>query len=378
MSYLILEHLRKSFGQTVALHDLDLVIEKGEFVSFLGPSGCGKTTTLRIVAGFERPDAGRVLVDMQDMTRVPPERRGMGMVFQAYGLFPNMTAAENVAFGLRVAKRPGAVIAARVAEMLDLIGMPDVRDRYPHQLSGGQQQRVALARAIAIEPRVLLLDEPLSALDAVVRTSLRAEIRTIQQRTAITAIYVTHDQEEALTISDRIVVLNRGRIEQIGTPREIYECPATPFVAGFIGTANRFEGRVLSETEGIVGIGDRWLKVALDGSLEGRQDVVVVVRPERIALHPVDAPLETTAENILEGVVRSVTYLGPIDRVQVDVAGQPIVATLPAAPGRAVVPGRAVAPGVAVRVVFDAASCHVIAPGSTEFVPGEFQAAGGG
>ena len=372
MSYLILEHLRKSFGQTVALHDLDLVIEKGEFVSFLGPSGCGKTTTLRIVAGFERADAGQVFVDTQDMTRVPPERRGMGMVFQAYGLFPNMTAAQNVAFGLRVAKRPSAMIAARVAEMLDLIGMPDVGDRYPHQLSGGQQQRVALARAIAIEPRVLLLDEPLSALDAVVRTSLRAEIRTIQQRTGITAIYVTHDQEEALTISDRIVVLNRGRIEQIGTPREIYECPATPFVAGFIGTANRFEGRVLSKAEGIVGIGDRWLKVALDGSLEGRQDVVVVVRPERIALHPVDAPLETTAENILEGVVRSVTYLGPIDRVQVDVAGQPIVATLPAARGRAV------APGVAVRVVFDAASCHVIAPGRTEVAPGESQAAGGG
>ena len=365
MPYLSLEHLHKSFGPTVALHDMDLVIEKGEFVSFLGPSGCGKTTTLRIIAGFERADAGRVSVEMQDMTNVPPEGRGMGMVFQAYGLFPNMTAAQNIGFGLRVAKRPRAQIDARVAEMLDLIGMPDVGGRYPHQLSGGQQQRVALARAIAIEPRVLLLDEPLSALDAVVRTSLRAEIRAIQQRTGITAIYVTHDQEEALSISDRIVVLDRGRIEQIGTPREIYERPATPFVAAFIGTANRFEGRVLSEAEGLVEMGDRQLKVARDGSLTGRRDVVIVVRPERISLHRLDLPgATTTTTNVFEGVVRSLTYLGPIDRVQVDVAGQPVVVTLPAAAGRTL------APGVAVQVLFDSASCHVIASGGTEFGPG--------
>ena len=364
MPYLSLEHLHKSFGPTVALHDMDLVIEKGEFVSFLGPSGCGKTTTLRIIAGFERADAGRVAVDTQDMTRVPPEGRGMGMVFQAYGLFPNMTVAQNVGFGLRVAKRPRAQIDARVAEMLELIGMPGVGGRYPNQLSGGQQQRVALARAIAIEPRVLLLDEPLSALDAVVRTSLRAEIRAIQQRTGITAVYVTHDQEEALSISDRIVVLDHGRIEQIGTPREIYERPATPFVAAFIGTANRFEGRVLSEAEGLVGIGDRRLKVALDGSLAGRRDVVVVVRPERISLRRLDIPQAATAANVFEGVVRSLTYLGPIDRVQVDVAGQPIVVTLPAAASRGL------APGVAVQVLFDAASCHVIAAGDMEFGPG--------
>lgn len=352
---------------------MDLVIEKGELVSFLGPSGCGKTTTLRIVAGFERADAGRVTVETQDMTPVPPERRGMGMVFQAYGLFPNMTAAQNVAFGLRVQGRPGPEIDARVAEMLDLIGMPDVGGRYPHQLSGGQQQRVALARAIAIEPRVLLLDEPLSALDAVVRAGLRDEIRAIQKRTGITAIYVTHDQEEALTISDRIVVLDRGRIEQIGTPREIYERPATPFVAGFIGTANRFEGLVLSEAEGLVAIGDRQLRVAPEGSLAGRREVVVVVRPEKIALHPADAPSGATAENVFEGVVRSLTYLGPIDRVQVDVAGQLVVATLPASIGRTL------APGVAVRVAFDAASCHVVASGGNESpLPGGPVAATGG
>jgi putative spermidine/putrescine transport system ATP-binding protein len=362
--YLTLEHLRKSFGPTVALHDMDLVIEKGEFVSFLGPSGCGKTTTLRIIAGFEHADAGRVVVETQDMTHVPPERRGMGMVFQAYGLFPNMTVAQNIGFGLRVAKRPRAEIDARVREMLDLIGMPSVGARYPHQLSGGQQQRVALARAVAIEPRVLLLDEPLSALDAVVRTSLRAEIRAIQQRTGITAIYVTHDQEEALSISDRIVVLDRGRIEQIGTPREIYERPATPFVAAFIGTANRFEGQVLSEAEGLVGIGDRRLMVAPDGSLTGRRNVVVVVRPERISLNRLDLPRRaTTTTNVFEGVVRSLTYLGPIDRVQVDVAGQPVIATLPAAESRVL------APGVAVQVHFDAASCHVIAPSGAELGP---------
>jgi putative spermidine/putrescine transport system ATP-binding protein len=372
MSYLTLEHLRKSFGSTVALHDIDLVIEKGEFVSLLGPSGCGKTTTLRIIAGFERADTGRVTVETKDMTRVPPERRGMGMVFQAYGLFPNMTAAQNIAFGLRVQKRRAAEIRARVAEMLDLIGLPQAGGRYPHQLSGGQQQRVALARAIAIEPRVLLLDEPLSALDAVVRTGLRAEIRTIQQRTGITAVYVTHDQEEALTISDRIVVLDRGRIEQIGTPREIYERPATRFVAGFIGTANRFECEVISAAEGLVGMGDRRLKVLPGGSLAARQNVVVVVRPERIALHPVDAPRGTTAENVFEGVVQSLTYLGPIDRVQVDVAGQLVVATLPASSGRTL------APGVAVRVAFDAASCHVIARGDESLVPGTPATMGGG
>ena len=350
---------------------MDLVIEEGEFVSFLGPSGCGKTTTLRIVAGFERADAGRVIVDSQEMTRVRPERRGMGMVFQAYGLFPNRTAAQNVGFGLRVAKRSAAEIDARVAAMLDLIGLPDVGGRYPHQLSGGQQQRVALARAIAIEPRVLLLDEPLSALDAVVRASLRAEIRVIQKRTGITAIYVTHDQEEALTISDRIVVLDHGRIEQIGTPREIYERPATPFVAGFIGTTNRFEGRVLSVADSMVDVGDRRLKVAANRSLAGLEDVVVIVRPERIALEPVDAHLDRTAENVFDGVVREITYLGPIDRVQVDMAGQPVVATRPAGTGRGL------APGVAVRVVFHAASCHVVARAALNGGPGDSRATGG-
>ena len=217
-----LKQLHRRFGDVVALAGIDLEIPSGEFVSFLGPSGCGKTTALRLIAGFDRPTSGRILVDGKDITGVPPNRRDIGMVFQAYSLFPNMTAVRNVEFGLRVRKEGRGVRRGRARELLELVGLDQAADRYPHQLSGGMQQRVALARALAIEPRLLLLDEPLSALDAKVRVQLREEIRRIQTRLGITTIYVTHDQEEALSISDRVAVLSHGQIEQIGSPGEIY------------------------------------------------------------------------------------------------------------------------------------------------------------
>ena len=245
MATVELQQLRRLFGDVAALDGIDVSISSGEFLSLLGPSGCGKTTALRLIAGFDRPTSGRVLVGGSDVTGVPPNKRGMGMVFQAYSLFPNMTAERNVEFGLKIRKQSGAARRARVAELLELVGLGHAAKRYPHQLSGGMQQRVALARALAIEPSVLLLDEPLSALDAKVRVQLREEIRRIQIRLGITTVYVTHDQEEALSISDRVAVLSQGRIEQIAPPAEIYGAPATPFVADFVGTMNRVEcGRV--------------------------------------------------------------------------------------------------------------------------------------
>src|SRR4051794_8350593 len=244
MAYLELQDLHRDFGTVKALNGIDISLGEGEFLSLLGPSGCGKTTALRLVAGFDRPTSGRIVVDGKDMTRVPPNKRDMGMVFQAYSLFPNMTAERNVEFGLRIRGQARDARSQRIAELLDLVGLGHAGKRYPHQLSGGMQQRVALARALAIEPRVLLLDEPLSALDAKVRVQLREEIRRIQLRLGITTIYVTHDQEEALSISDRVAVLSQGRIEQIGPPEEIYSAPATPFVAEFVGTMNRLEAVV--------------------------------------------------------------------------------------------------------------------------------------
>ena len=242
-----LKQLHRRFGEVVALAGIDLDIATGEFVSLLGPSGCGKTTALRLVAGFDRPTSGRVVIDGKDVTDVPPNRRDIGMVFQAYSLFPNMTAVRNVEFGLRVRKQGRGDRNRRALELLDLVGLAQAADRYPHQLSGGMQQRVALARALAIEPRLLLLDEPLSALDAKVRVQLREEIRRIQLELGITTIYVTHDQEEALSISDRVAVMYGGKIEQIGPPAEMYGSPATPFVAEFIGTMNRLVATVADD-----------------------------------------------------------------------------------------------------------------------------------
>ena len=314
MSYVVLEELRRAFADVVALDGINVSLKSGEFLSLLGPSGCGKTTALRLVAGFDRPDSGHIVVDGKDVTRVPPNRRDMGMVFQAYSLFPNMTAEQNVGFGLRIRRKSRAERAKRVAELLELIGLGHAGKRYPHQLSGGMQQRVALARALAIEPRVLLLDEPLSALDAKVRVQLREEIRRIQRRLGITTLYVTHDQEEALSISDRVAVMWSGRIEQVGTPAEMYGSPATPFVAEFIGTMNRLEATVVDAGRGEVEFAGKRLAVdAARGRATGER-VLVLIRPETVEVSPSDDG--AAPEGSLLGEVLSHTFLGPVTRLK--------------------------------------------------------------
>ncbi|MTH77814.1 ABC transporter ATP-binding protein [Paracoccus aestuariivivens] len=312
MSFLVLDHLQKSFGTTKVVHDFNLHIEKGEFISFLGPSGCGKTTVLRMVAGFESPSEGRIVIDGQDVTGLRPNQRQIGMVFQAYALFPNLTVAENVGFGLKVAGVPRSERSGRVTEMLELIGLPDLGQRYPWQLSGGQQQRVALARALAPRPRVLLLDEPLSALDAKIRVSLRNQIREIQRQLGITTIFVTHDQEEALSISDRIVVMHRGVADQTGTPRQIYNQPATDFVAGFVGTLNRFESEVLDAASGRVRVAGT--EFSLNRPLQSGK-VTLAARPEGLTL----------ADHGIAAEVVGAEFLGSVQRVRARVDGSEIV-----------------------------------------------------
>jgi putative spermidine/putrescine transport system ATP-binding protein len=312
MSFLRLERIHKSFGKTVAVHEFNLSVEAGEFISLLGPSGCGKTTVLRIIAGFERPTTGTVWLQDNDITDQPPNRRRMGMVFQHYALFPNMNAAGNIGFGLRVTGVRREEIQRRVTELLNLIQMADLGDRYPHQLSGGQQQRVALARALAIQPQVLLLDEPLSALDAQIRLELRAEIRRIQQQLGITTIYVTHDQEEALSLSDRIVVMNQGRIEQIGTPFEIYNRPATPFVARFVGAVNQMRCEVLDPLRGQLRYADQPLMLSGPMPPDIGSTTTVMIRPEALHLG------ERGGTNRLVGRVSTVVFRGPWVRIHLD------------------------------------------------------------
>jgi putative spermidine/putrescine transport system ATP-binding protein len=315
--FLSIQHVEKSFGATKVVHDFNLDVAPGEFVSFLGPSGCGKTTVLRMVAGFEEASAGRILVGDKDVTRLKPNQRNIGMVFQAYALFPNLTVAQNIGFGLRVAGASRADIDRRVAEMLALIGLPQMADRYPYQLSGGQQQRIALARALAPKPKLLLLDEPLSALDAKVRVSLREEIRSIQKELGITTVFVTHDQEEALSISDRIAVMYGGKAEQVGTPFEIYNRPATTFVANFVGTLNVLEGTVADASTGKVRVADQ--EVALKGRLNGSRigdTLSLALRPEAIALGP-----RPGHDSKLAGQISDVHFLGSVIRVRVGVGG---------------------------------------------------------
>ncbi|MCS7055637.1 MAG: ABC transporter ATP-binding protein [Thermoflexales bacterium] len=320
MAYLELIRLRKVFGATTAVASFDLEVERGELVAFLGPSGCGKTTTLRMIAGFEQPTEGRIRIDGEDVTDTPPNKRRLGMVFQSYALFPNMTVADNIAFGLRMAKAPPQLIRQRVDEMLALIQMEGYGKRYSHQLSGGQQQRVALARALAIQPRVLLLDEPLSALDAKIRQELRNEIRRIQQTLRITTIYVTHDQEEALALSDRIVVMNAGRIEQVGTPFEIYNRPQTEFVARFVGTLSTLRGVV--GADGSIIVGDQAVRLGQPPTDKRPGDAVTIaLRPETIALNSM-----MPGDNRLNATVEGVTFLGSIVRVQLRVNGSAFVA----------------------------------------------------
>ncbi|HET7168142.1 MAG TPA: ABC transporter ATP-binding protein [Candidatus Limnocylindrales bacterium] len=316
--FLDLSHVQKRFGGFTAVHDFDLSAHRGEFVSFLGPSGCGKTTTLRMIAGFEYPDGGSIKVDGKEITGLPPNKRNVGMVFQSYALFPNMTVASNVGFGMRVKGRPKATIDKRVGELLELINMPDKASSYPFQLSGGQQQRVALARALAIEPQVLLLDEPLSALDAKIRVALRKEIRDIQRQLGITTVYVTHDQEEALELSDRVVVMSQGRIEQVGTPFEIYNFPATAFVASFVGTLNALPARIVEPASGRIEFGGR--EVRAGSTLSGRpgDEVMVAIRPEMISLAGID-PEPSDATNRLPATIEDVAFLGSVVRFKVSV-----------------------------------------------------------
>jgi putative spermidine/putrescine transport system ATP-binding protein len=312
--FLRLEGINKVFGTNKVASDINMAFSKGEFISFLGPSGCGKTTILRMIAGFEQPTSGKIFVGGQDVTHLKPNERKLGMVFQAYALFPNLNVADNIGFGLKIARTPQAEANARVEEMLKLIGLSGFGKRYPFELSGGQQQRVALARAIAPRPTMLLLDEPLSALDAKIRVSLREEIRSIQRELGITTIFVTHDQEEALSVSDRIVVMNAGRAEQIGTPFEIYNRPKTRFVATFVGTLNTLEGKVQSVADRIVSVDGQTITLpALPSGAEWNAPISLTLRPEAVALGKPNGQ-----DVVLEGTVSDVSFLGSVIRLRVN------------------------------------------------------------
>ncbi|MFL5914299.1 MAG: ABC transporter ATP-binding protein [Gaiellaceae bacterium] len=309
------EGVQRTFPGVTALAGLDLEIEDGELIALLGPSGCGKTTALRILGGFDRPDAGRVLVDDRDITNVPPNKRDMGMVFQAYSLFPNMDVRTNVAFGLRMRRQDKKTRLKSADELLALVGLSQTAQRYPYQLSGGQQQRVAIARALAIEPTVLLLDEPLSALDAQVRTQLRAEIRSLQQRLGITTLFVTHDQSEALSIADRVGVMQSGRLEQLDTPENVYRRPTSQFVAEFVGAMNRLPGRIGDNGEVDV-LGQRLTVLNPNGQKPG-EAVDALLRPEAIEVVPDSAG---------PGAVTDRTFLGSAVRLEVKLdSGQKVL-----------------------------------------------------
>jgi spermidine/putrescine transport system ATP-binding protein len=307
--------LAKRFGAFEAVRGIDLDVLPGEFFSLLGPSGCGKTTTLRLIAGFERPSGGRILLDGQDVSDTPPNRRNVNTVFQSYALFSHLTVVENVAFGLRFSKASKEEARSRVGQALSLVQMQEFRDRKPHQLSGGQQQRVALARALILNPSVLLLDEPLGALDAKLRKALQIELKALQEQVGITFVYVTHDQEEALTMADRLAVMNEGRIEQVGSPRDVYEEPASAYVADFLGVSNMLDAQVIgTDSDGNcrVRVGDFEL-LASRGHTSASGTVKVVVRPERVR---VEAPRET-GENRLPGKIERVVYAGAISQLVV-------------------------------------------------------------
>ena len=310
-----LTHLSRHFGAVRALDGLTVDVAPGELVALLGPSGCGKTTALRILAGFETADSGTVTVDGKEISHVPASRRDMGMVFQSYSLFPNMSALDNVGFGLRLRKKSSTERKRRAGELLDMVGLARQAGQFPHQLSGGQQQRVALARALAIEPRVLLLDEPLSALDAKVRLQLREQIRSLQQRLGTTTLFVTHDQEEALSMSDRVGVMKDGKLEQIATPSELYAEPATAFVAEFVGTMNRIPGRLDGTGDQVSAVGQT--VPVIGGAADALAgDVDVLVRPEG---------LNIAAGPNGNGIVADRTFLGSTTRISVLLDGDHMV-----------------------------------------------------
>jgi putative spermidine/putrescine transport system ATP-binding protein len=329
-----LEGLHRRYGQVVALNGVDLTLHPGELVALLGPSGCGKTTTLRLLAGLEDADSGRITVDGVDVTRLPASKRDMGMVFQAYSLFPHLTVRQNVAFGLRLRKVGSAERDRRALEMLELVGLAAQADRYVSEISGGQQQRVALARALAIEPKVLLLDEPLSALDAKVRAQLRDQIRKIQLDVGITALFVTHDQEEALAIADRVGVMRDGRIEQLGTPTDVYSRPETSFVAEFVGLTNRLDGMVSGGKVVVQGC-----ELPLVDASVPDGPAIALVRPEAVSL----AAAAGLTSGPLTGTVIAITFLGATSRVSVDLSGTRVLAQLPTADAAGLAAGSQVA-----------------------------------
>ncbi|MCY0147213.1 ABC transporter ATP-binding protein [Hoeflea sp. G2-23] len=312
--YIAIDGISKSFGSMRVVRDADIKVGRGEFVSFLGPSGCGKTTILRMIAGFETPSSGSISIDGRDVTYLKPSQRNIGMVFQSYALFPNLTVAGNIGFGLKVAGANRAEIDSRVTEMLALIKLPQLAERFPWQLSGGQQQRVALARALAPRPSVLLLDEPLSALDAKIRVSLREEIRAIQQELGITTIFVTHDQEEALSMSDRVMVMYEGRIEQIGTPYEIYNHPRTAFVAGFVGTLSQLDATVVDASRGEASVGSASISgMSLPENAKPGDTLRLALRPESLRLEHRDG------DQTLRARIVAVDFLGAVIRIKLEV-----------------------------------------------------------
>ncbi len=345
MAHVSILNLRKQFGASVAVSDFSLEIADGELVAFLGPSGCGKTTTLRMIAGFIEPTAGSIHIGDTDVTRLPIHQRNTGMVFQRYALFPHMTVAQNVSFGLEMRKMPAADRDKRIRAALDMVRMTELRDRFPRQLSGGQQQRVAIARALAIEPRVFLLDEPLSNLDAKLRLEVREEIRALQQRLGLTTIFVTHDQEEALAVSDRMAIMFDGKVQQVGAPAALYDRPSNLFVADFLGKMNLFAGTVRD---------GRFVREA--GSTALAVDAVhagvrsVGVRPERVQIS-----VQPALDNALPGTIASATHLGSIIDVRIRLDdGTSLVSQVP---NSLLAESRPLAPGARVHACFRASDC---------------------
>jgi spermidine/putrescine ABC transporter ATP-binding subunit len=365
------DSVEKRFGQAVALHRLDLDIERGTFFSLLGPSGCGKTTTLRLIAGFEQPTRGDIYIRGKRVTGVPAHKRNFGMVFQSFALFPHLTVAENVAFGLKMRRVDSASIARRVTGALELVALGGFEQRYPRQLSGGQQQRVALARAIVFEPDVLLLDEPLSALDKLLREQMQVELRQLQRRLGTTTVFVTHDQEEALTMSDRVAVMQDGRIQQAGAPRDIYDHPGTEFVATFLGASNILRGQVRGRDGDklVVGLGGTCLTVeppAGNGRPHAVGDVITLaLRPEKVRLD---------AQGALAATLKEVVYRGAQTHLYMETEGGPIAAHLP---NNSVSP-MSLEPGAVVRLAWDDASVVALSPatggaGDQPGMPGSYR-----
>lgn len=354
LSYVEMINLSKRYGDTLAVDDINLSVEEGEFFSLLGPSGCGKTTTLRMVAGFVRPDAGKIIIGGTDMTRLPPEKRGIGIVFQNYAIFPHMNVFDNIAFGLRMRKLPKREIGTRVQAALEQVNLSGYERRYQREMSGGEQQRVALARVLITEPRILLLDEPLSALDKKLREEMKYWIKELQHELKITTVYVTHDQGEALTMSDRIAVMNKAQVAQVGGPEEIYEHPASRFVAGFIGESNLLQTSVKTSdgTMCRLAIDGQEITAPATGGADPGRDVSLVVRPERVL---VAEEAEALGGIKLTARVIDQSFQGSIIRYRLDLAGQTLVAEVSNRTGRPMPE-----PGAEVAVSWD--------PGSTEIL----------